>query len=181
MKWLLLGLVLLPAVLMLATGIGRVDKPETVDELNVNKYLGEWYAIASIVKFFNRSCLWGNKAKYSLRDDGRLNVVNTCYTKEGRKNEVKGVAWVPNESEPGKLKVSFVSLFGVNLFAADYWVLDLGKDYDYAVVGDPELNFGWILSRTKFLRKEKLDKIVDKLENIGYDFDDFKMNPQTPP
>lgn len=181
MKWLLLGLFMVPALLVIAPNAGAPQEPETVDELNVREYLGEWYAIASIVKFFNRSCAWGNKAEYSLRDDGRIAVVNTCYTDDGDRDKVEGFAWIPDKSEPGKLKVSFVSLLGFNLFAADYWVLDLGENYEYAVVGDPTLNFGWVLSRTKTMEREKLDKIVHNLENIGYDFEDFKINPQFPP
>lgn len=180
-KWLLLGLFLVPGLFVIGLNTDSPEKPATVDKLDVDRYLGEWYAIASVVKFFNRDCAWGNMANYSLREDGKIDVVNTCYTKNGEKNRVTGVAWVPDESEPGKLKVSFLSVFGVNLFPANYWVLDLGKDYDYAVVGDPKLSFGWILSRSPEIDSEKLDRIVRRLEDIGYDFSDFRLNPQSPP
>ena len=180
MKWLLLGLVILPALFMVGMNTAKPGKPQTVEELEIDRYLGEWYAVASIVKFFNRDCAWGNKAEYRLRDDGRIDVLNTCYTEDGDEKKVSGVAWVPDRSEPGKLKVSFVSLFGIDLFAADYWVLDLGEDYEYAVVGDPALSFGWILSRSPNMEEEKLEEIASRLEKIGYDFSNFKINPQSP-
>ncbi|MBS3736391.1 lipocalin family protein [Candidatus Bipolaricaulota bacterium] len=92
MKWFLVELVILPALLTLGMNTGSSDIPKTVDEQDVNKYLGKWYAIASVVKFFNRNCAHGNRAKYSLRGDGKIDLVNSCYTKNGRKNQVHGVA-----------------------------------------------------------------------------------------
>lgn len=181
MKWLLIGIFLIPPLLMVGMEANEEVTPQTVDELEVDKYLGEWYAIASIERFFNKSCAWGNKAEYSLRDDGKIAVKNSCYEKNGEKNEVTATAWVPDRSEPGKLKVSFVSFFGINLFPADYWVLELGKDYEYAVVGHPSRNLGWILSREPKMDPEKLEGIIGRLEAIGYDFSDFKINPQQPP
>ena len=181
MKWILLGLVVIPGLLLFGLNPGNSEGPETVTELNVRDYMGKWYAIASIEKFFNRDCAWGNSAEYTLRPDGKITVLNSCYTEKGKERRVSGVAWIPDESEPGKLKVSFVSFLGFNLFAADYWVLELGQDYDYAVIGNPGLSFGWILSRKPELEEEKLENIITRLEDIGYDFSDFKINPQSAP
>ena len=184
MKWFLVGvtgIVLVSGLLLTGMNAQKPEELDTVNELDLKKYLGKWYAVASITKFFNRSCVWGNAAEYSLRDDGRINVLNSCYTENGKKREVKAVAWRPDGSEPGKLKVSFISLFGYRLFPADYWVLELGENYNYAVVGDPSRSFGWILSRTPEIQGEKLQEIGNRLEKIGYDFSDFKLNPQSPP
>ncbi len=184
MRWFLFGAVLLTGVVLIGANYQKAEKPEepnTVEELDLEEYLGKWYAVASITKFFNRSCVWGNTAEYSLREDGRIDVLNSCYTEEGEKREVRAVAWRPDDSEPGKLKVSFIPLFGYRLFPADYWVLELGDNYEYAVVGDPSRSFGWILSRTPELEEGKLREIANRLEQIGYDFSDFKLNPQSPP
>ena len=181
MKWILVVLLVLPAVFVIAMETDSRGKPETVDELDIDRYLGKWYAIASIVKFFNKDCAWGNQAEYSLREDGRINVVNTCYTGDGKEKRVKGIAWVPDSSDPGKLKVSFVQFLGITFFAGDYWVIELGEDYDYAVIGDPKRSFGWILSRTPEMNQEQLDGIARRLESIGYDFSDFRLNPQSAP
>lgn len=181
MKWLLLGAVLVPALFLIGMESSDPGELEPVEKLEVEKYLGKWYAVASMVKFFNRSCEWGNTAEYTLREDGRINVKNTCYTKKGEKREVTAVAWVPDESQPGKLKVSFVPVFGYRLFPADYWVIELGSGYDYAVVGHPSRDFGWILSREPRMKQSKIDQIAARLESAGYDFSDFKINPQTRP
>ncbi|MFP4589229.1 MAG: lipocalin family protein [Candidatus Bipolaricaulota bacterium] len=179
MKWILIALFLLPLPVLVAMRANQNGSElHTVEELDLDQYLGEWYAIASITRSFNRSCVGSNKAEYSLREDGRIDVLNSCYTESGKKREVRAAGWVPDETEPGKLKVSFVPLFSYRLFAADYWILELGEDYDYAVVGHPSRNFGWILSRTPEMSQEKLDGIFDRLEKVGYDRSDFKINPQ---
>ncbi len=184
MKWFLVGLAgvaLISGLLLTGMNSQKPEEPSTVDELDLKRYLGKWYAVASITKSFNRSCVWGNTAEYNLREDGRIDVLNSCYTESGEKREVRAVAWRPDDSEPGKLKVSFIPLFGYRLFPADYWVLELGEDYQYAIVGDPSRSFGWILSRSPKLEEDTLREITDRLEEIGYDFSDFKLNPQSPP
>lgn len=92
MKWILVGLILVPALFLIGGNTEGPEELRTVDKLEVNRYLGEWYAVASIVKFFNRYCAWGNKAEYSLREDGRIDVLNSCYKKNGEKSEVRAAA-----------------------------------------------------------------------------------------
>lgn len=181
MKWALLGLALLPALFLIGAEPDRPPRQRTVPQLDVEKYLGKWYAVAGIPQFFNRSCVWGNSAEYSLREDGRIDVLNSCYKEGGEETDVRAVAWIPDGSEPGKLKVSFVPLLGYRLFPADYWVIELGDDYDYAVVGHPNRSFGWILSRKPEMEEKKLQAIGDRLEEMGYDFSEFERNRQTPP
>lgn len=178
MKWVLIGLFLIPPLFLIGTEANQEGALQTVDELDIEKYLGKWYAVASIETFFNSSCAWGNRAEYSRREDGRISVKNTCYKENGEKNEVSAAAWVPDESEPGRLKVSFIPFLGYRLFPADYLVIELGENYEYAVVGHPSRSLGWILSRQPKMEKEKLNQIAENLESVGYDFSDFKINRQ---
>jgi apolipoprotein D and lipocalin family protein len=54
---------------------------------------------------------------------------------------VRGTAKVVNKATNAKLKVtSFWPFYG------DYRIIDLGEDYDYAVVGHPGRNYLWTLA-----------------------------------
>ncbi|MBC7222356.1 lipocalin family protein [Candidatus Bipolaricaulota bacterium] len=75
--------------------------------------------------------------------------------------------------------MSFVNLFGLWLFAGDYWVIDLAEDYSYAVVGHPNRNYGWILSRTPTLPEDVLAGIRQRLKAKGYDWSRFRLIDQT--
>ncbi len=158
--------------------MGRQEPPPlaAVEELSLERYMGTWYEIASIPASFQRRCVEGTTATYSLLEDGTVEVLNRCVDAEGRIVEARGRAWPTGE--PGKLKVSFVSLLGWDLFPAPYWVIDLAPDYSYAVVGHPSRSYGWILSRTPTLPEETLESLFQRLRAQGYDPARFRMTPQ---
>ena len=152
---------------------------QPVTTVDVNRYMGLWYNIASIPTTFERRCVQGTTAEYTLLDNGKIQVVNTCYDAKGNADVARGRAWVPDPKEPAKLKVSFVRFLGIWWFGAPYWIIDLADDYSYAVVGHPTRRYGWILSRTPTLPEDVLAGIIRRLEAQGYDFADFRMIDQS--
>jgi len=169
-------------ILMLAAGVFASAKPappQVVPDLDVERYMGRWYAIASIPTSFERRCAQGTTAEYSLLDSGRIEVVNTCYDAQGAADRSVGQAWIPDPSEPTRLKVSFVRFLGIWWFAGDYWIIDLDPEYRFAVVGHPSFRYGWILSRTPTLPEDVFAGIVERLEAQGYRFSDFRMIDQS--
>jgi apolipoprotein D and lipocalin family protein len=142
------------------------DKPlQTVDSVDLERYLGRWYEIASYPMFFQRGCT-ATTADYSLRDDGLIEVVNLCRkgSFDGKLKQAKGRAKVVDTTTNAKLKVSF---FGP--FWGDYWIIDLDPDYQWAVVGVPSRKYLWILSRAPQMDRELYDAIVGRLRSQGYD------------
>jgi len=169
-------------VLLVFLGVGGMAASEplrVVESVDLEQYVGLWYSIASIPTRFERQCVQGTTAEYTLLDSGRIQVVNTCFDADGRPDVARGQAWVPDRSEPGKLKVSFVRFLGIWWFPGNYWIIDLADDYSYAVVGDPSRDYGWILSRTPTLPDDVFAGVVTRLEAQGYDFANFRMMDQT--
>ena len=139
---------------------------EVVTSLEIERYLGDWYEIASFPQFFQRGCV-ATRASYSLREDGRIRVLNRC--RDGALDadwrDAEGVAWVVDpEVSSARLLVSFFWPF-----KGDYWVIDLGEDYEYAVVGHPERTYLWILSRTPTLPPDVYSGILERIRAKGYD------------
>ena len=155
------------------------DRLAVVPEVDVQRYMGLWYAVASIPTTFERACVQGTTAEYHLLASGQIEVNNTCSREDGSPLVANGRAWVPDPSEPTKLKVSFVRFLGRWFFPGDYWILDLASDYSYAVVGHPQRTYGWILSRTPMLPEETLEGIFKRLEAKGYDRDAFRRIDQS--
>jgi apolipoprotein D and lipocalin family protein len=150
----------------IAGGCNAFNPPlEVVAKVDLGSYTGRWYEIARYPNSFERGCV-GVTADYSLRQDGRINVLNTCRegSLEGNVRTIEGVARVVDSSTNAKLAVTF---FGP--FEGDYWILELGNDYEYAVVGDPSRKFLWILSREPTLDENLYDDIVSRLPEKGYD------------
>ena len=137
---------------------------QTVNTLEVDRYLGTWYEIASFPQSFQKGCS-NTTATYNLREDGLIEVVNRC-TRKGKETEARGRARVVDTADPTKLQVSF---FGP--FWGDYWVIDLGSAYEYAVVGHPGRDYLWILSRTPTMAPEIYEGILARLEAKQYELD----------
>jgi len=178
--------VVLSLVCLITLGTAHAEYPakssgelQVVDQVDLSRYLGKWYEIAHIPVFFQKGCAGGTTATYTLVKEGTVGVVNQCCTSDGQKKEARGRAWVVDKKTNAKLKVSFVSFLGFYLFAGDYWIIDLGPNYEYAVVGHPSRSIGWILSRTPSLPPDVLKGIAERLQAQGYDFLQFKMTDQS--
>jgi apolipoprotein D and lipocalin family protein len=57
-------------------------------------------------------------------------------------------------------------------------VIDLQEDYKYAVIGEPDKENIWILSRKPIMKKSLLVKIIKKTEMKGYDLSNLILMPQ---
>ena len=148
-----------------------------VKDLDLKRYLGTWYEIARYDHKFERG-LVGVTANYSLREDGKIKVVNSGYKKslDGRFSSATGKAYIPDpESEPARLKVSFFWNF-----YGDYYVLELSEDYQWAIIGSSSDNFLWILSRTPQLETSVYEALTDKIESRGYDVSKLIQVEQKP-
>jgi apolipoprotein D and lipocalin family protein len=138
---------------------------QVVSSVDLKRYIGEWYEIARFPLRFQKDCV-GSKATYTLQDDGTILVLNQCYDKSfnGKLREARGKAWVVDTSTNAKLKVSFFWPF-----SGDYWIIELGKDYEYAVIGHPDREYLWILSRTKTMDADLYEAILSRLRAAYYD------------
>lgn len=147
----------------------------TTVQVDLERYTGTWYEIAKLPLFWQFN-LVNVTATYQIREDGRIDVLNEGYvgSKDGLKSTARGLAWVPDPKETGKLLVQFFR--GIT---SDYWVIMLDEiDYRYAVVSDPEKNTLWILSRTPHMDEALYAQLVEQLENWGFDLTQFKKTPQ---
>lgn len=135
----------------------------TVKELDLKQYLGTWYEIARFDHKFERG-LEGVTATYSIRDDSKIKVLNQGYENslEGKLSVAEGKAKLTDE--PGKLKVSFFWIF-----YADYYILELEENYQWALIGSKSDKYLWILSRTPKLEDKVKNLILKKAKKRGYD------------
>lgn len=97
-----------------------------VTNFDLNRFLGSWYEIARFNHRFERG-MEHTKATYVLREDGRVNVLNTGI-KNGKQSEAKGVAKLTDT--PSLLRVSFWGPF-----YSDYRIMLVDDDYQYALIG----------------------------------------------
>ena len=148
---------------------------KTVPSLDVERYLGRWYEIARFAHGFEKK-LVGVTAEYSLRPDGKIQVINSGFKHKlgGPYVKAKAIAWRPDDAVPGALKVRFL-----HLFASDYLVFGLDdKDYSWALVGDNERSNLWVLAREAEISPALLEKMKGIALEHGYDLSNLTIVEQ---
>ena len=135
----------------------------TVSQLDIPQFMGKWFEIARYDHSFERG-MTNVSAEYYLLDDGKIEVINRGF-KNGEPKRIVGKAKQPHPLEyPGRLKVSFFLWF-----YSDYYVLDVDKNYQYAIIGSSSDKYLWILSRTPEMSEAQLKNILQKIVQRGYD------------
>lgn len=156
------GALLTAARLRSTHPVGNPAVPQPAKGVSINRYVGRWYEIARYEQRFERGCS-NVTADYALRDDGKLQVVNSCRRSDGSLRIARGAARTVSASN-AKLKVSF---FGP--FEGDYWVLDHADDYSWSIVGEPTGRYLWILARQPKPESALVDDLIGRARTMGYD------------
>ena len=166
--------ILLFAIVTIKAKESQMSELKTVQYVDLERYLGKWYEIAKYPVVFEKN-LVAVTATYSIRDDGKIKVTNAGRKKtlDGKEKISVGKAWVVDKRTNAKLKVQFFWPF-----SGDYWIIELGKDYEYAVVGHPKRTYLWILCRTPKMDENLYQKILKKIEAHGYDLSRVEKTPQ---
>jgi apolipoprotein D and lipocalin family protein len=148
-----------------------------VEHVDVKRYMGTWFEIAKLPQRFEKG-LVGITANYTLLPNGKVRVINSGYKADfnGKLKTIEGKAWVVDTVTNAKLKVSFFWPF-----AANYWIIELGKDYEYAVVGEESRKYLWILSRTPQMEDAIYNELLKRLQQKGFDVSKLERIPQRAP
>jgi apolipoprotein D and lipocalin family protein len=159
-----------------------VDPLPTQDWVDLARYAGRWYEIARLPNRFQEQCAGDVAATYTVLPGGRVRVVNECRKRDGQTTRVEGVARRADEKgPPSRLKVRFAPavLSFLPLVWGDYWILELDRDYRYAVVGDPSRKYLWILSRTPVMDAAAYESLVAAASRLGFETARLARTPQS--
>jgi apolipoprotein D and lipocalin family protein len=155
---------------------------QVVPSVDLERYCGVWYEIARLPNWFQESCRGDVTATYTLLEDGEIKVVNRCRDEEGEMKEAEGRARRASDDEPNtKLKVRFAPAFlsFLPFVWGDYWIIDLASDYSFAVVGEPNRKYLWVLARTPKLDDVTMQAILERVKEKGYDLSNLIMTRHT--
>ncbi|MFN3512389.1 MAG: lipocalin family protein [Phenylobacterium sp.] len=157
--------------------VGNRDVPEPAKPVDISRYQGLWYEFARYENRFEKGCE-GVTAEYSLRPEGEVAVKNTCRegAVDGPIKTSEGKAVPAGDPLGAKFKVSF---FGPALFT-NYWVLDRGEAYEWAIVGEGSGKFLWILTRDPVPSPQLRADLVDHVRALGYDLSLLRYTRQPP-
>ncbi|KAL7588865.1 temperature-induced lipocalin-1 [Lactuca sativa] len=156
---------------------------EVVKGVDLQRYMGRWYEIASFPSRNQPKNGTDTRATYTLKEDGTVHVLNETWS-DGKRGFIEGTAYKadPNSDE-AKLKVKFYlpPFLPIIPVTGDYWVLFLDDDYQYALIGQPSKKSLWILCRENHLDDEIYEQLIEKAKGEGYDVSNLKKTTHTDP
>jgi apolipoprotein D and lipocalin family protein len=161
-----------PLILLIiaCTGSAAAQAAESTESIPpvsnfvLNRYLGTWYEIARLPHRFEKG-LTRVTADYTLNPGGSILVVNRGFKAGKNKwSQAEGKAWVPDPAVPARLKVRFFWPF-----SAEYKVIRLDTEYQWAVVTSSKKNYLWILSREPVIDEALYESLVQYVRENGFD------------
>lgn len=155
-------------------GVSSKELP-TVSEIDLSRYMGVWREVARIPRWFEKGC-YKTEAEYTLQKNGTIQVENRCWNGKGRKYSVRGIAWVPDSTHPGRLRVQFFWPL-----SASYWILQLDPDYRWVLVGTPNRKGLWFLSRDGQIDPFRYAELVAWSQAMGFPVEQIEKANLTPP
>jgi apolipoprotein D and lipocalin family protein len=170
------ALVFVAASALLAGCTGVPAGVEPVTGFDVQRYAGTWYSIHRLDHSFERN-LTNVSARYSLRPDGRVEVVNRGFDRSKCAwQEVVGTAKFRGSPDVASLAVTFQWPF-----AGGYHVFALDPAYQWVMIAGPTHGYLWILSREPSLAPEVRERLVAQAKAAGFPIDELQAVDQSTP
>ena len=152
-------------------------------DVDLEKYVGTWHEQARLPHRFQEQCVADVQAEYILNDDQSLKVTNSCRTADGSITTAIGEGRLSSDVEPtdpAKLEVRFAPtwLSWSPKVWGDYWILKLQGDYEYSLVGTPDREYLWVLSREKEADQAVVKELLDYAATQGFDIEKVERSNQ---
>jgi apolipoprotein D and lipocalin family protein len=166
------ALVLVALAGTIVTGAASNPRLRVVSGLDLNRYAGKWYEFARFPNQFQDQCARNVIVQYSIRTDGRVDILNQCRKADGTIDQARGVARkAGNGRNSAILEVRFAPAIVsfLPMVWGDYWIIGLGPDYSWAVVGVPSRDYLWILSRTSGMSNRAYREAMEIASGNGFD------------
>jgi apolipoprotein D and lipocalin family protein len=148
--------------------------PAVVSNFDLQRFQGHWYEISRVPRDYDADCR-DTVADYRLIGTQQLSMQHSCASASGANGEQRfqAQASVDDASVPAKLTLQ------IGTYSASYWVLDVGSDYEYALIGHPSRTMLWILSRTPELDAARYDHALSLATARGFDVSQLQKTPQS--
>lgn len=170
--------------LLLSMAVGAQSRaPVAVEHADFDRFMGKWYEIARLPNHLERECTRDVVTTYERRTDSAFRVTYVCRRTDGDEERIQGVARIRDMASHAKLELRFapLALAWWPFVWDDWWILELGPDYGYMMIGDPSRQTLWIFSRTRTLDDAVYQGLVAHAAGQGYDTQRLIKTPQSPP
>jgi apolipoprotein D and lipocalin family protein len=166
-------LVALAAILPLY-GCSHQPPMATVDYVDIDRFMGDWYVVANIPTFLEKGA-HNAVETYSTNDDGTIATTFT-FSKDGFDGERKTynpTGFIKDTNSNALWEMQFVWPI-----KADYRIVYLDDGYTITVIGRQARDYVWVMAREPSISDDEYQEIVQFIDSIGYDISKMNRVPQ---
>ncbi len=168
------SIVAITVALMLAACATKGPEMETVDNVNLERFMGDWYVIANIPTFLEKGA-HNAVENYAMNDDGTIATTFTFRKDsfDGKLKEYTPTGFIRDDPSNALWGMRFIWPI-----KADYRIVYLDDDYTQTIIGRQKRDYIWIMARTSTIADDDYRKLIDFATSIGYDLSEIQRVPQ---
>jgi len=164
----------LVAALLTSACAGSLPPLATVEHVDLDRFMGDWYVIANIPTFVERGA-YNAVEKYALNEDGSIATTFT-FRKGGFDGKQK--MHTPTGFVTDRTSNAVWSMQFIWPIKADYRIVYLTDDYAQTIIARNQRDYVWIMARTPTIPDADYDKLTDLIADMGYDVGKLQKVPQ---
>ncbi len=172
-------LLMMCSLVLTATGVHAGDVPpiKPVAQVDLSRFMGAWYVIASIPTRFEKNA-FNAVETYAMQEDGH--VQTSFRFRQGAFDKpvktIKSTGFVKAGSNN--------AIWAVQVFwpiKAQYVVAYLNDDYSQTIIARDARDYTWIMARTPTIAQADYDVLIARAKAMGYPVDAIRKVPQAWP
>lgn len=165
--------IIVSMVALAACGSQRAEL-RTVDYVDLNRFMGDWYVIANIPTFIEKGA-HNAVETYALNPDGTIDTTFVFRDGDfdGKRKEYNPRGFIRDEQSNAEWGMRFIWPF-----KADYRIVYLTPDYSQTVIGRNKRDYLWIMARTPQISDSEYEAILRRVAEMGYDTTEIRKVPQ---
>ena len=158
------------------TGCSSMTTKEmaTVDYVDLERFMGDWYVIANIPTFIEKDA-YNAVESYELNENGEIDTTFT-FNKgsfDGERKEYHPTGYVKDNQSNAIWGMQFLWPF-----KADFRIIYLSEDYSVTIIGRNKRDYVWLMAREPFIPEKKYNELIQFIAGQGYDVTKIKKVPQ---
>jgi len=167
-------LVLSLITLLSACGSQNLKPIDTVEHVDLNRFMGEWYVIANIPTFIETDA-YNAIETYEMNEDGSIATTFTFRqgSAEGTRKQYNPTGFIVDKQSNALWDMQFIWPF-----KAEYRVIYLDDDYQTTIIGRSKRDYVWLMSRQPGIDENSYRSLLRFIQTQGYDIDKVQKVPQ---
>ena len=160
--------------LLLLVSCANYQPMQTVDYVDLKRFMGDWYVIANIPTFIEEGA-HNAVESYQLEEDGSI---ATTFTFRDGASDGEMKIYTPRGFIQDKRTNAVWDMQFIWPFKADYRVVYLSEDYKHTIIGRNKRDYVWIMARTPTVEEADYQSMLKVVEELGYDVRKVQRVPQ---